>query len=324
MAYAFVAVGMLLLFFGSELLLRGGIGLFKAAGLSPLLIGLFVVSAATSAPELSVVLQSVAVKAPEVGVADVIGSNIINLLLVLGLGALVRPLPSPPKIAFRDGGALLLASIALAVIVVLFAFTRRVGVALLCGFAIYLVVSFITDWRRSAQLSVSEARAQCRDYNHSAGVNLFLLALGAVSLFFGARCLVDGALVLAPMLHMSNAITGLTIVAFATALPEMVVVFGISRRGWDNITVGHLLASSVFNILAVLGFAAAFHPFALPHDFTHVDVYALVGVATLVLPLMITSWRLTRWNGALLVLCYGVYGAFLAWRLGYIVLPYFG
>ncbi|SRR5665213_672628 len=324
MAYAFVAVGVLLLFLGSELLLRGGIGLFKAAGLSPLLIGLFVVSAATSAPEFSVVLQSVAAKAPELGVADVIGSNIINLLLVLGLGALVRPLPSPPKIAFRDGGALLLASIALAGIVVLFAFTQHAGFALLGGFAIYLVVSFITDWRRSAHLSVSEARAQCRDYNHSATVNLFLLALGAVSLLFGARCLVDGALVLAPLLHMSKAITGLTIVALATALPEMVVVFGISRRGWDNITVGHLLASSVFNILAVLGFAAAIHPFALPHDFAHVDVYVLVGVAVLLLPLMITSWRLTRWNGALLVLCYGLYGVFLAWRLGYVALPHFG
>ncbi len=324
MAYAFVAVGVLLLFFGSELLLRGGIGLFKATGLSPLLIGLLVVSAATSAPELSVVLQSVATKTPELGVADVLGSNIINLLLVLGLGALVRPLPSPPKIAFRDGGALLLASIALAGIVALFSFTRHVGFALLGGFAIYLIVSFVTDWRRSAQLSVSEARAQCRDYNNSPGLNLFLLALGVVSLFFGARCLVDGALVVAPLLHMSNAMTGLTIVAAATALPEMVVVFGMSLRGWDNITVGHLLASSVFNILAVLGIAAAIHPFALPHDFARADVYVLIGVAVLLLPLMITSWRLTRWNGAVLVLCYVAYGAFLAWRLGYMALPHFG
>ena len=322
MAYEFLAVGVALLFFGSESLLRGGIGIFKSFGLSPLLIGLVVVAAATSAPEFAVTMQALANKTPEMAVGSIIGADLINLLLLAGLGALIRPLPSPPKIAFRDGSAMLLSTVALGGIVAFGAFNRRTGLVLLAGFFAYLAVAFISDWRRTTQLSVSEARAQCREHNSSDGLNVFLIVLGIVSLFFGARCLVDGVLSIAPALHMTGDLAGLTIVALATALPEIVVVFGMTMRGWDSVTIGSLLATSIFNILAVLGIAALVHPFRLSGGFVHFDAYILAGTAVLLLPLMITSWRLTRWNGALLLLCYAGYCALLAARLGYLPMPF--
>src|SRR6202000_813497 len=169
MALVFVAVGVVLLFLGSEGLLRGGIGISKIIGLSPVLIGLFVVTLATSAPELSVALQTVS-RAPDMAVATVIGSNIINLLLVMGLGALFTQLPTPPKTVFRDGTVLIVSCAALAILTMDGKLTQIEGFILLGGLAVYAAVSIVTDWNRAAQ--DFEARAQCRGASDRPSTNL--------------------------------------------------------------------------------------------------------------------------------------------------------
>jgi cation:H+ antiporter len=323
MALVFVAVGIALLFLGSEGLLRGGIGISKAVGLSPVLCGLFVVTLATNAPELSVALQTVS-HTPDVAVATVIGSNIINLLLIMGLGALFTQLPTPPKTVFRDGIVLILACAALAFVAFDGRLTPIEGFILLGGFVVYAAVSIITDWNRPAQ--DSEARAQCRGASDRASVNLFVVFLGLVAVVLGGRCLIDGALTFAAHHHITNTMTGLTIMAGAVALPEFVLMIMMARRDWSFVTAGHLLTASIFNILVVIGLIAATHPFAISPAAQSPDVYILLAAAIVLFPLMILSWRLTRPNGLLLIVLYIAYGAFLAHRLGYLPahLPHFG
>jgi cation:H+ antiporter len=323
MAWVFVAVGVLLLFFGSEGLLRGGIGISKAVGLSPVLIGLLVVTLATNAPELSVALQTVT-HTPDVAIAAVVGSNILNLLLIMGLGALFIQLPTPPKTVFRDGTVLIASCAALVFAAMDGKLTQIEGFILLGGFIVYAIVSIATDWNRAAQ--DFEARAQCRGASDSAGVNLFVIFLGLVGVVLGGRCLIDGALSLAVHHHIDNTMTGLTIMAGAVALPELVLMIMMARRDWAFVTAGHLLTASIFNILVVIGLIAALHPFAISAAARSPDVYILLAAAIGLFPLMIHAWRLSRPNGMLLVVLYIAYGAFLAQRLGYLPahIPHFG
>jgi cation:H+ antiporter len=320
MMYGIFGAGMLLLVLGSEALLHGGIGLGKYLGLSPLLIGLVVVSAATSAPELAVALEAVSVH-PDIAIGCVIGGTIANILLVLGLGALVRPLPSPPKVVFRDGGAMLLASLALAAIAVTGGtITRQLALVFLGGFAVYLAITFITEWRRPAQLSATEARAHCRDGDRAPGLNFLLVAIGAAMVFVGARCLIDGGLALGQAFNLPQAVVGLTVVALATALPELVITITAFTGRYTDAVLSHIMAANVFNLLVVLGLVGALHPLALV--FVHTDILVMAGAAALVMPLMIMSWRLSRLNGLFLMLCYSGYAAFLAWQMGYLHIPH--
>lgn len=317
MAYAFVVIGLVLLFAGSEALLRAGIGLSRAVGLSPTIVGLFIVSAAASAPEFFVAVQAMVRHAPEMAVASVVGSNIVNLLLILGLGALFTPLPSPPKNVFRDGLAMVLASAALVFAAWDGSLSHMEGFILLAGFAIYVAVCVVMDWRKSAQDSA--ARAQCRA-PQSFGMSVFLLGVGLVALYFGGRCLIDGALVVAQQEHLSSTMVALILVALATAVPEFVFMLSMTARGWSDVTLGYLFSSSLFNILGVLGFAAVTYSSGIPVAASP-DLFIMLGVSVVLMPLMISSWRLSRFNGALLLLGYVAYAAFLAWRLGYLPIP---
>ncbi|MDE3116680.1 MAG: sodium:calcium antiporter, partial [Pseudomonadota bacterium] len=192
MAYAFVGFGLFLLIVGSEAVLRGGVGLSRNLGFSPLLIGLLVVSIGTAAPELVVSLQSALRQAPDLALGTVIGSNIVNILLILGLGALIRPIPVSPKTVLRDGSALVLSSIALLALAEAGRIPRSCGLVLLGGFAVYLLVCFLTDWRRPTPDSSAQARALSRgDLVSTPAVSIILLLFGLACLYFGGGYMVD-------------------------------------------------------------------------------------------------------------------------------------
>jgi cation:H+ antiporter len=201
--------------------------------------------------------------------------------------------------------------------------TQIEGFILLGGFAVYAAVSIVTDWNRAAQ--DSEARAQCRGANDRPSTNLFVIFLGLVAVILGGRCLIDGALSLAAHYRIGNTMTGLTVMACAVALPELVLMIMMARRDWSFVTAGHLLTASIFNILVVIGLIAAVHPFAISQAARSPDVYIMLAAAVVIFPLMIHAWRLSRPNGLLLIVLYIAYGAFLAGRMGYLpALPHLG
>ncbi len=319
MAYAFwfIAGGLVLLVLGSETVLRGGVGLSRAIGLSPLVIGLLVVAAGTSAPELIVSVEAAYRQAPDLALGNVIGSNIVNILLILGIGALIRPLPSSPRVVIRDGGALMAASVVLVVLMQGGRITQAEGWTLLCGFCVYVVIAFFTDWRRNAVLSVSEVRAQERMKTDMpvTGALLFLL-FGLACLYFGAKFVIDGSLAVADAYRVPQGLIGLTLVALGTSLPELATTTMAAARGATGIVIGTLIGSNIFNILLVLGITASIHPLSVDPVLAHVDAFVMLAAAAVLVPLLVSGWKLSRARGFLLLIGYVAYVAFLAWRQG--------
>lgn len=314
MAYAFVGFGLILLIIGSESVLRGGVGLSRIVGLSPLLIGLLIVSAGTSAPEMVVSLQAAVRGAPDLALGNIVGSNIVNILLILGIGAVLRPIPVSPKTVLRDGGALVAASIALFVLFERGAISHRNGWMLLAGFAAYAVISFFTEWRRPLPDGGAEVRAGGREL--SPAMSTILLLFGLACLYFGGGYVVDGGLAIARFYHVPQAVIGLTVVAIGSSLPELATTIVASLRGHSSIAAGNLIGSNVFNILFVLGLTVLVRPLTVSREMAGADIYVMTAVAVL-LPVMLASrWRLTRAQGAFLVLSYLVYLGFVAWRQG--------
>ena len=325
LAYWFLGGGLVLLLFGSEAVVRGGVAISRALGVPPLIVGLLVVTAGTSAPEFAVSLQSGLAGLPDIALANVVGSNILNLLLILGLAALIRPLPSSPKVVLRDGGAMLIGAVALALMAWGGTITRVEGLMMLGAFAAYLAVTFLTDWRRSTEHSVPCARALARlqDGEASGAAGVFILLFGLVGLTVGAHFTVAGAEAMARAFHISEAVIGLTVVALGASIPELVVTLIAAARGQTQIAIGHLIGSNVFNTLGAIGATAALTPLRIAPMLSE-DLLVMAAASAFLLPLLVSSWRLSRLQGAMLAASYACYLVFLAWRQGLVTLPLAG
>ncbi|HKD23623.1 MAG TPA: sodium:calcium antiporter [Rhizomicrobium sp.] len=309
MAYVFLGIGFALLLLGSEAILRGGKGLFQAFGIPPFFVSLLIGSFAMAAPELSVALQASARGLPDIALGDIVGSSLANLLLVFGLGALIRPMPTPPRVVFRDGGAFLAASLALVFIALGSFIGRPLGALLLAGWVGYLVLVSITDLGRTAEPYAAEPES-------GGALSFFLIAVGAVGLFFGARLAIDFAVLMARDFHLPQAAVALTVVAFGTSLPELVSTLSSAARGHPNAISGRIVASNVFNVLLVLGIAAVLHPMSIAPGLAQVDMPIMAACAVGIPVLMLFGWRLTRGQGIVLLLGYVAYVVSIGLRSG--------
>lgn len=319
-AYWWFGAGLALLALGGEGVIRGGVTLKRALGFSPVIVGLFAISVGTASPTLAVAVQAAALGIPDIAIGTVIGATLINLLLILGLGALIQPMPSAPKVVLRDGGAMLAASAALVALALHGQIGRREGVVLLGAFVIYAIVVIVSDWRRRAEHSVACAEAENRGLGRtpSAGGGLFAAVIGAICLLIGAHFTVGGALALASAWHMAPSTLATTVVAAGVSLPVLVLTAVAALRGHTQIAIGHLLSASVFNVLGVLGIAALVRPLTVAPSFATIDAFAVLGAVVLLLPLLSANWLLSRPKGAALMLAYVGYVGFLAWRLNLI------
>lgn len=321
-AFLFLGAGLALLALGGEGVIRGGVTLTRALGFSPVIVGLFAISLGTASPTLAIAVRAAVWNTPDIVLGTVIGATLINLLLILGLGALIRPMPSAPKVVLRDGGALLAAGAALILVAMDGQIGRRDGVFLLGAFVIYAVIAAVSDWRRSAEHSVACAEAEQRSMNGSpsAGGGLFALFIGVVCLIIGAQFAVGGAMSLASVRLLPVSAVAMTVLSLGASLPLLVITSIAALRGFTQIAIGHLITASVFNIFGMLGIAALVHPLNVSPFFATADVFAVLGAGILLLPLLSTGWRLSRIEGLLLMLAYVGYLGFLASRLG--MLPF--
>lgn len=317
MAYVYIVIGLLLLFGGAEALVRGAVGLARVLGLSPLVIGLVVISAGTSAPELVIALQAVLNAKPDIAVGNVIGSNVSNALLILGVCAMIRPLPTAPKVVLRDGGAMVLASIAFLVMAWSGKITAFEGLILVVGLIAFMIMSFVAEWRMPTTHSVLTARATRHEETRTnPGAALFLIILGCVLLYFGSVFVIDGGVAVARLFGMPEALVALTAIAIGTSLPELAATAVAAAQGETELAVGNLVGSSIFNILGVTGITALVHSIAVSDVLAHQDAVIMAGSAVLLIPFLITGWKISRLEGAMLFVGYGVYIGFLAWRQG--------
>lgn len=302
--WALAAAGFLLLIGGGEALVRGAVGAAGRLGVSPLLIGLTIVGFGTSTPELVTSLTAALAGSPGLAVGNVIGSNIANLLLVVGLAAALRPVPVEPRAFTRDGWVLLAATVAGLAALLAGHIDGRMGLGFLAGLAAYVLLGFLQERRHVAAAAVSAS--------HRGGLaGPLLLTLAGIGLtVFGARLLVGGALVLARRAGLSETLLGLTLVAVGTSLPELVTTVVAAIRGESAVALGNALGSNIYNLLAILGVTALVRPIPVPADLTLIDLLAFAGSAVAVVFLGFAGPRLERRHGLLLL---GAYGAYVAW-----------
>lgn len=317
----FLVFGGVLFLIGSYAVMSGTAAMARFIGFSQLTIGLVVVAVASSSPELFVALRG-AGETPDLVVGGIVGGAILTLTLMLGLGALIRPLAAPPKVVFRDGGALILSCAA----VFLFArdgtLGRIEGGVLLVLFAAYIALAAYTDWRRASCHSVARNRAERLEKSKlgfSGG--LFVAILGLVAVMLGAHFVLKSSAALAGEYGLPQHVVGLTVVALAVSLPELFVIMSGALRGPNTVAVGHVFGSNIFNLTLILGIAALVAPLKVSPDFLGLDTLVLFGVCALAPPLAAMRWRLSRPRGVFLMLVYGGYLAILAERLGLWSLP---
>ena len=300
----FVLGGLLGLVLGGEYLVRGAVALAQRVGLSPLVIGLTVVGFGTSAPELVTSVQAALLGAPDIALGNVVGSNIANILLILGLAALIAPIGIARRSFARDGTVMLAASLLCLGLVMLGRIDRLAGILALVGLATYLIYTFRSD--RDSQQAAEPLPDQAR-----IGLALLWLLGGLVLTIVSARFLVTGSVALAQAVGLSEAVIGLTIVAVGTSMPELVTSVIAARRGQSDVALGNVVGSNIFNILGVLGVTAVIQPVNVAAQIATLDIWVMLGASVALIACASFGGRVTRGQGAVFGLAYAGYIAVL-------------
>lgn len=308
--------GLVLLAMGGELLVRGAVGLSQLLRISPLLAGLTIVGFGTSAPELATSIQAALAGSPGIALGNVIGSNIANILLVLGLSALLMPLAVRPDAFKRDALALAGSTVLCVAAVLLGTINAVAGLVLIAALAGYLFWAY-----RSERLS-HDAEAQRHETEladtmpktHNPWLLGLMVVSGLAAAIYGARLLVDGAVQLATAAGMSEAVIGLTIVAVGTSLPELIACLVAVYKKHPEVALGNVVGSNIYNVLGILGLTAVVHPLEVPAEIARFDIWVLTGVTALLLVQLRSGWRITRSEGGVLVVLAAGYTAFLLLR----------
>jgi cation:H+ antiporter len=315
----FLCLGLVGLYYGAEWLVGGSSSLALRVGISPLVIGLTVVAFGTSAPELAVCVQLNLAGAPDAAVGNVVGSNICNILLILGLSALMRPIEIQSQVIRREMPILIVVSVALVAMLWGGALNRLEGGILTVGIFAYVYLSFKLSRKipsPEVQAEFAEEIGDPEEAKHMSPWKLFgLILAGLILLVIGAKLFQTGGVGIAQRLGVSEAVIGLTILAFGTSLPELATSIVASRKGEGDIIAGNAVGSSVFNILAILGITILVEPMVIT-QIEPVDLAVMVGSAVLGVVLMMNGRRLSRVEGTILTVAYLAYVALLVARGG--------
>ena len=307
-----LAGGLGILACGGELLVRSAAQLARQLGLSALVVGLTIVAFGTSAPEIAVSLKSAFVGQDDLAVANVVGSCIMNILIVLGLAAAARPLRVSRNVITTDAPFMLFFT----AMFVLFAFDDQIirrwqGILFLAALVVYTLFTYF-EARRQPQVVETEYESETQLGFKRPMANLIACIIGIAGLKFGADLIVDGAIGIATLLHVSTRIIGLTVVAFGTSLPEVATCVIAARRNQPDIAIGNVVGSNIFNILAVVGATATCVPLHISTDILYFDMPVMLGVVVLSFYVLRTGHRISRPEGVGLLVLYLIY---LGWTL---------
>ena len=309
--------GLITLVIGAEMLVRGASRLAAALGIPPLVIGLTVVAFGTSSPEMAVSVQSALSGQVDIAVGNVVGSNIFNVLFILGLSAVIVPLIVAQQLVRLDV-PLMIGVSALVWVLSLNGFLERwEGILLFAGIIAYTGFQIIQSRREKDEAVTAEYEMEYAPHEPRTGQRMLLngaMAVGGlVLLVFGARWFVDGAVQLARGLGMSELIIGLTIVAAGTSMPEVATSLVAAIRGERDIAVGNVVGSNIFNILAVLGLTAIVAPEGVPvaSGMLTIDMPFMIAVAVACLPIFLTGHTIARWEGFVFLGYYAAYTIYL-------------
>jgi len=315
-------IGLALLLGGGDLLVRGASALAKVFGVPPLVIGLTVVAFGTSAPELSVNLLAAFQDNTEISFGNIIGSNIANIGLILGIAAIIRPLAIEGVIITREIPMMVLASL-----ITLIAgsdailrnstnsFDRSEGLVFLLIFCVFLFYTIGDVFRKRKEdplLQQAKEISERKSFKQTL-YNLLLFIAGLILLVYGGKIAVDAAVAVAELLNVPKVLIGLTIIAIGTSLPELVTSGIATWKGQTDIAIGNVVGSNIFNLLFINGLCVTLRPIPIPSSGGGQDLLMMVFLSLLLLPLCMTDKKkIVRWEGGLLLLLYFV---FSGWRI---------
>ena len=300
-----IIAGVVLVLWGADRLTDGAVALAERMQIPQIVIGLTIVALGTSAPEFCVSLVSALKGTADLAVGNVVGSNIFNTMLIVGVAAMVAPMTILPSTIKKDVPVALLASVALTVMVLMDGDLSRVDAALLfVGFLIFMWITL-----RGAKGSHAIEQEQAAPRGYSVLKSLLLLALGLACLVVGSNIFVDGAANVAQELGVSEAVIGLTIVAGGTSLPELATSVVAARKGNSGIAIGNVLGSNVMNILLILGGAGLISPMVVK-GITIVDFTVMTGSMLLLWLFSYTKLTVARWEGAVLT---AIFLGYMGW-----------
>jgi cation:H+ antiporter len=309
----FCLVGFVLLYFGAEWLVKGSSSLARSLGVTPIVIGLTVVAFGTSAPELVVSLISSIKGKSMIAVGNVVGSNICNIALVLGLAALFQPITADKSVVKRDIPIMLAISVYLLLLSLNSKLGRIEGATLFAGIILYTFFNYYISMRESKRAAgektmVVAPEMEEIEYVASRPRQIVLIVIGIFGVVFGAQIVVESAVKIMQLLGVSQKFIGLTIVAFGTSLPELATSVVAALRKEMDISIGNLVGSNVFNIMSVLGAASLVRPIPIPDGFIEsglvIDYFVMMFTSFLPWLMMRKTYTVTRQGGLVLLCCY--------------------
>lgn len=336
MDYLLIATGLALLIAGGELLVRGAATSAERLGMSPLLIGLTLVGFGTSTPELVTSVEASLLGSPGIAVGNIVGSNIANILLILGISALLLPISVSRQALRRDGVVMFAAAVIFVALGQLgLPLDRLVGALLVAGLIVYLRYAYLQEKSgaregHTAAFEKREAHDELAFMPSGGAANLvgaassrltaiqvpLLMAVGGLAVVvLGGKLLVEGAIGLARHAGLSETLIGLTIVAVGTSLPELVTSVIAAIRRHSDVALGNILGSNIYNILGIGGVTALLAPTTIPAEIVRFDALVMLVATAALLVIARTGFRIGRLEGAALLAGYGLY-LFAIWPAG--------
>ncbi len=316
LAMVFLLAGIVALYFGADWLVRGSVGLALRLGIPPVIVGLTIVAFGTSSPELLVSFNAGRMGNADIAIGNVIGSNIANIALILGVSALIRPIIMNIRAVRFDVLFMLVVSGLLAFLVLDRDLGRGDGLVFLAGITLYVGYKVYQAMRKiregKTDVTDREAGDELGELAHGLpqGRAVVSIVLGLLVLVAGSELFIRGAVTLARMLGVSNVVIGLTVVAFGTSLPELATSVLAAAKGEGDVSLGNVVGSNIFNILFILGATAAVFPIGTG-DVNLVDLLVMLGTSLLIIPISLIGGRVTRPEAGLLLSLYVGYVYYL-------------
>lgn len=309
--FVYITIALTLLFFGAEGLVRGSVSLALRAGFSPLMVGLTIVAFGTSSPELVVSLKAALSQQGDISVGNVVGSNTFNIAVILGITALVCPIPVHRQVIKVDSPIALGVAILLVLLLLDHTLARIEGMLLFLGIVTYTWANVIMTRNQEPQNVADQGEDLDHTQSRHWSLDIAFIIGGLAVLVFGSSLLVKHSVILAESFGISEAVIGLTIVAAGTSMPELATSLVAAVRKQSDIAIGNIVGSNIFNILGILGVASIVSPINAP-GISALDYGVMIIFTLLLIPLLYTGRMLHRIEGVVLLTLYGVY-LFVLW-----------
>ena len=323
MMYLFVLLGFAFLMGSADILVRGAVGLARRLDISPLVIGMTIVSFGTSVPEFLVSMDATLAGSSAMALGNIVGSNLANMLLIVGAVAFLNPIQVKPFVLFRDSMVLLGCSALFAWFCWLGPIDRMQGGVMLLIMVVFLVHSYWHDFHEDG-VSAGIQSEEIKNFKGLKSLREIWMALlaGLAGVVIGADLLVEGGVEMAQVFGVSDEVIGLTVLAIGTSLPELAASVVAAMRGHTDMALGNVVGSNLFNILIVVGGVAMVAPLEAPQQILDYDLWVMLAVTVLMLPFIVGGWRIGRWVAAMFLAIYTAYVIAQAYGISSLVMTF--